>query len=252
MPFGLGVGQLLGLVRDARGLEEARALVVAGPGAQGLATALAEHGDPRAIAVDGDLPHPAAVIRLLDGPPTEADLAVLRRCARAGVPLIAVQRGLATHLPYVLPQDVIDAQGGDVPVERVVRSLAAALSPADAAALAARLPVLRSRVERRIVHRTALANAAIGAAPWLQEAHMPLMTVAQGRMLLELGVAAGKATPDEAQPLARAAAPALAGSVGTGLALRSFYRRLPLRGPVVAAALAYAGTVALGKLRPRI
>jgi uncharacterized protein (DUF697 family) len=252
MPFGLGIGQLLGLVRDARGLEQARALVVAGPGAQELASALAATGDRRVIAVNGDPPHPAAVILMLDGEPTDSDLAVLRRHARAGVPLIAVQRGRTADVPYVLPGDVIDARGGDLPVERVARSLAAALSSDDAAALAAALPALRGGVERRIVRRTALANAGIGAAPWLQEAHMPLMTLAQGRMLLELGVAGGVAESGAAQPLARAAGPAVATSVGAGLALRALYRRLPVHGHAVAAAVAFAGTYALGELRARL
>jgi uncharacterized protein (DUF697 family) len=252
MPFGFGVGQLVGLVRDARGLEQPRAIVIAGRDAQALATALSENGDPRAIAVNGDPDRPAAAIRLLDGAPTEADLAVLRRLARAGVPLIAVQRGSSSQIPYVLPHDVVDAPGGVIPVDRVARSLAAALPPGDAAALAARLPVLRGEVESRIVQRTALANAGMGAAPWLQEAHMPLMTLAQSRMLLELNVAAGNALPHKPQPLARAAGPAVAGSVATGLGLRAFYRRLPIRGPLVSAVLAYAGTYALGKLRRRI
>ena len=251
MPFGFGVGQLLGLVRDVRGLEQSRAIVVAGHGAQALATALSENGDPRAIAVNGDPDRPVAAIRLLDGAPTDADLAVLRRLARGGVPLLVVQRGRAAQVPYVLPHDVIDAPGGEIPVDRVARSLAAALAPGDAAALAARLPVLREAVERRIVQRTALANAGIGVAPWRREAHMPLMTVAQARMLLELGAAAGNTLPHEPQALALAAGPALAGSVGTG---RGFRLLPPPAAPRPAGfrPLAYAGTYALGKLRMRI
>jgi hypothetical protein len=252
MPFGFSTGQLLGLARDARAQEPARALVVAGPGALALATALAEHGDARAIAVDGDPARAAAVIWMLDGAPTAADVDALRRLARAGVPVIAVQSGPAARIPYVLPHDVLDAPGGVVPVDRVARALAEALPPAVAAALAARLPVLREPVERRIVHRTALVNAGIGAAPWVKQAHMPLMTLAQGRMLLELGVAAGAASPREAPPLAATAAPALAGSMGTGLGLRALHRRLPFRGRLAGAALAYAGTRVLGELRARI
>jgi uncharacterized protein (DUF697 family) len=252
MPFGLGVGQVLGLVRDARGLEQARALMVGGPGAQAFATALALHGDGRAIAVDGDLADPAAVIRLLDGAPTTTDLALLRRFARAGVPLIAVQRGPAARVPYVLPHNVVDAAGGDVPVEQVARLLAGALPSADAAALAARLPVLRSRVERRIIQRTALTNAVIGGAPWVKEAHMPLLTLAQSRMLLELGAASGGAAPGGQQQVGRTAAPAIAASVGSGLTLRAVYRRLRRPGAAAGAAIAYVGTVVLGAARTRV
>ena len=253
MPFGFGFGQLLGLVRETRGLDQVGSLVVVGPGAQALATALAEDGDPRMIAVNGDPPGPVAAIRLIDGAPTDADVAALRRLARAGVPLLVVQRGgVSSRIPYVLPHDVIDAAEGDVPVDRVVRSLAAVLPSTDAAALAARLPVLRGPAERQIVRRTALTNAGIGAAPWIGEAHMPLMTLAQSRMLLELEVAAGRRLPSDPQQRARAAAPALVGSMGTGLALRACYRRLPVRGPLVAAAVALTGTYALGELRTRL
>ena len=253
MPFGFGIGQVRTLVREARNLEQSRSLVIAGPGAQALATALAENGDPRVIAVNGDPPRPVAAIQLLDGPPTDADVTVLRRLARAGVPLLAVQRGRAdTHVPYVLPYDVIDAPGGAVPTDRVVRKLVDALPAADAAALAARLPVLRARAERRIVLGTALTNAGIGAAPSVKGAHMPLMSMAQSRMLLELDVAMGHPMPHESEQVARTAGPALAGSIGTGLGLRACYRRSPVRGPLVAAALAFAGTYALGKLRIRL
>ena len=167
--------------------------------------------------------------------------------------MLVVQRGRAdSHVPYVLPHDVIDAPGGEVPVDRVVRRLAEALPAADAAALAARLPALRARAERQIVLRTALTNAGIGAAPWVKGAHMPLMTMAQSRMLLELDVATGHPMPHESEQVARTAGPALASSIGTGLALRACYRRSPVRGPLLAAALAFGGTYALGELRSRL
>lgn len=260
MPFGVGVGQVVAVVRDARGLERHAARVaLAGPRARELAAALAAGGDPGAVAVDGDPVAAAAAVRIIDGAPTEDDVAVLRRVARAGVPLLVVvgrdgepKAGSASRIPYVLPQDTIERDGDGSLAERVARSLACAVDEADAAVLARRLPTLRPHVERRLVRRRALASAAVAAAPWIGETHLPLLALAQARMLLELGVAAGNTLPRDPQALATAAGPALAASFGAGLALRSLYRRLPARGPLVAAALAYAGTRALGELRTRV
>ncbi|RDI74554.1 hypothetical protein Gocc_1443 [Gaiella occulta] len=260
MPFGVGIGQVVAVVRDARGFERHVARVaLAGPRARELAAALAAGGDPGAVAVEGDPAAAAAAVRIVDGAPTEADVAFLRRAARAGVPLLVVvgregrpRTGSASRIPYVLPQDTIELDGDGSLAERVARSLARAVGGGDAAALARRLPALRPHVEHRLVRRAALAGAAVAAAPWVEEAHLPLLTLAQARMLLELGVAAGSTLPRDPQALATAAGPAVAASFGTGLALRSLYRRLPVRGPLAAAALAYAGTRALGELRTRV
>lgn len=252
--LGIGIAQLVRVVRDARGLEQRRgAIAIAGSGARELATALAAGGEPGAIAVDGDPARAAAAVWIIDGAPSAADIAALRRAARAGVPRLAVLKGAGSEtVPYVFPQDVIEWADDGSLAERLARLLATVLDEGDAVALAGRLPLLRPHVQRRLIWRASILNAAIGAAPWMKEAHMPLMSLAQARMLLALGTTRGDTLPRDPQGLAVAAGPALAGAVGTGLGLRALYRRLPRRGPLAAGGVAYAGTRALGELRARI
>ena len=254
MPAGIGVGRLWALVRETRSLEQREpSIAVSGPGADRLAADLAAGGDASAVRVGAGPAQAAASVVVLAAAPAAAEQEAMRRAARAGALLVVVRvGGFAGSVPYALASDVIDAAGDDVPLDRVVEVLAAALDSDDAVALAGRLPSLRPAVERRMIERTALANAAIAAAPWMKEAHLPLMSLAQGRMLLGFAVAEGGALPRDPQRLAAAAGLPLAGALAAGIGLRAFYRRLPARGPLVAAAVAYAGTKALGEARRRI
>lgn len=254
MPAGIGVGALLGLVREARSLERRPGvIVVSGAGAGELARALAEGGDAAAARVGGSAAEAAAAVVVLAAPPTAVERDLMRRAARAGVPVVAVRvGGFAGEAPYALPGDVVDAAGDDVPVDRVVDAVVSALRDADAVPLARRLPVLREPVERRLIGRTALLNTAIAAAPWMRSAHLPLMSLAQGRMLLGLGAAEGAALSHDPQRLAVQAGPPLAASLVAGVGLRGLVRRLPQRGPVVAALVAYLGTRALGEVGRRL
>jgi uncharacterized protein (DUF697 family) len=253
MPAGIGTGQLWGLVRETRDLERgAGALAISGPGAWELAARLSDGGDPAAVFVGANPESALAAIVLLDGVPGTAELDTMRRAARAGVPLLAVRgSGHGGRLPYVLAEDVIDVAEGTVPVERIAAAVASALGD-EAAPLAARLPVLRDAVQRRVIGRAAVTNAVIAAAPWITQAQMPLLTLTEGRMLLRLGVARGGALPRDPRELALAAGAPLAGSLGAGLALRELYRRLRWRGRLAGAAVAYTGTRALGELRTRV
>ena len=164
--------------------------------------------------------------------------------------MIVVQRATG-RVPYALPGDVIEAEAGELPLPRIVTAIARAAGD-DATALAARLPVLRPAVARRLIMTTALANAAVAASSKLQKAQLPVLTLAQSRMVLRLGVSRGDTLPHDPQQLALAAGPAIAGCIGMGFAARALVRRLPSRGPVVRAAVAYAGTQALGAARLRL
>ena len=74
MPLGFGIGEIIGLVRETRGLEgSAGRIAIAGPGARELATELAAGGDPSAIAVDGDPLEALVAVRLIEGDPSEGD-----------------------------------------------------------------------------------------------------------------------------------------------------------------------------------
>ncbi len=112
MPLGIGIGQAIGLVREARKIEGSSGYVaVSGVGAHELAAALAAGGDRGAVAVDGDPVRAAVAIRLVDGEPGAAETAVLRQISSAGTPLLVVRRGGAQRLPYVLPGDVLEVGG---------------------------------------------------------------------------------------------------------------------------------------------
>jgi len=251
VPFGIGIGQVVGLVKETRSLEGASAqIAVSGPGAGDLAAALVTGGDRTAVPVDGDPSGAAVAVRFVDGAPSPAETAVLRRLSRAGTPLIVVRRGGAERIPYVLPGDVLDADG-EPPVAEIVAVIARVAGPAGPA-LAARLPVLRPAVAQRLIATTSLANAAIAASPWIKQAQFPLLTLAQSRMLLLLGLSGGDVLPRDPKELARAAGPAVGGSVAVGLGARALVRRSPLGGPLVRAAVAYAGTRVLGAVRLRL
>lgn len=255
MPAGVGFGALYGLVREARSLEQHRGtIVVAGLPADELPRALlAGGGDPAAVRLGAAVADAAVVVVVLAAPPEPAEQSLMRQAARRGVPVVAVRLGgFAGSVPHALPGDVIDSPGGDVPLQRVIAAIAAALDEAEAVPLARRLPALREPVEQRLIGRTALVNALVGAAPWMRQAHLPLMTLAQGRMLLALRASEGAVMPHDPQQLAAAAVPSLAASLAGGVGLRELYRRSPLRGPLVAALVAYAGTRALGEVGRRI
>ena len=191
-------------------------------------------------------------IRLIDGEASAAEIAILRRISRAEMGLIVVQRGDG-HVPYVLPGDIID----DGAVEQVPTADASSSKSIarhagdDGPALAARLPILRTEVARRLIAATAFANAVIAASTKMQQAQMPVLTFAQSRMVLMLGLSRGDVLPRDPQQLALAAGPAVAGCIGLGFGARALVRRLPVNGRLVRAGVAYAGTRVLGEARLR-
>ena len=246
---GLAIGQVIRLVQETRRLEGSSPhIAVAGTGAGELADALREGGDPGAVVVGGDPLLAAVVIVGIAGAPTDEDRSLLRRIARKGTPVIVIRHGRGERIAHVLPGYVLDAE-----TEASPQDLAAAIArvaKADAPALAARLPVLRDAVAQRLILTTAVANALLAAAA-KPVPQLPVLTLAQSRMLLLLGLSRGTVLPSDPQQLAVAAGPSLAGALGVGLGARSLVRHLPLRGPLVRAAVAFAGTGVLGAARTR-
>ncbi|MSO95965.1 MAG: hypothetical protein EXQ81_09265 [Thermoleophilia bacterium] len=251
MPLGIGIMQVSRLVREVHALEGASPwIAVSGPSADALATTLAARGDRGAIVVGGNPVAAAVSIRLIEGEPTPAELLVLRRLARDETPVIVVRHGGTSAIPYVLPEDVLD--GGPEPdIEELAAAIARA-APHAAPALAARLPLLRPAVSRRLIAVTAFANAALAASPRLQRQQLPVLTLAQLRMLFLLGITRGETLPRDPQGLAVAAGPYLAVSLATGIAARALVRQLPFGGPAVRAAVAYGSTRALGAALRRL
>ena len=246
MPLGIGIMQISRLVREVHALEGMPAwIAISGPGADALATALAVRGDRGAVVVGGNPAAAAVSIRLIDGEPTPAELSVLRRLAHEETPVIVVRHGGISVIPYVLPEDVLD--GGPEPDIKELAAAIARAAPHAAPALAARLPLLRPAVSRRLIAVTAFANAALAASPRLQREQLSILTLARLRMLFLLGITRGDTLPRDPQGLAVVAGPYLAVSLVTGAAARALVRHLPCGGPAVRAAVAYGGTRALGK-----
>ena len=103
---------------------------------------------------------------------------------------------------------------------------------------------MRSAVAEEAVKATATQNALIGAVVFVPGADMPLMTLNQAKMLLQIAAAYG-------QPLGTERAKELFAVVGGGFALRAVARQalglVPGFGWAVKGAVGYAGTIAMGK-----
>ncbi len=109
--------------------------------------------------------------------------------------------------------------------------------------LAKGYPVFRRTVCEQIVRKNARENAVIGALP-IPGADMPVMTANQGRMVLNIAAAYG-------EELSLERARELLGVLGAGFGLRALTRQvvklIPFGGWAAAAAIGYAGTVAMGR-----
>ncbi|HZO98291.1 MAG TPA: hypothetical protein VFB42_13065 [Gaiellaceae bacterium] len=240
----LGAGALLGVAREVRaGAGDRRPLAVAGARelVPLLAKALREGGDPSAVR-EGGPPEGAAALVWLG----KADGDVLRRASLAHVPIVGVTEG--ESLPYVLDTDLVVVRPGEaLPVERVARRLAAALGDRGTA-LAARLPLLRGPVVDVLVETCARRNALVAAAVFAPGVDLPVLTLNQVRLVLRIALAHGREVDRERLPEVLAV-------VGAGFGLRAVARELlalvPGAGLAAKAAVAYAGTRALGEAARR-
>ena len=125
MPFGLGIGQVVALVRETRGFEGALPQIsVSGEGASELALSLSTGGDAGAVLVGSDPGQAVVAIRLIDGEASAAEIAMLRRISRSEAGLIVVRRGDG-HVPYVLPGDIIETEA-ELPLRELLKSIARA------------------------------------------------------------------------------------------------------------------------------
>jgi uncharacterized protein (DUF697 family) len=104
-------------------------------------------------------------------------------------------------------------------------------------------PLFRRAVCEELIRKNARQNAVVGALP-IPGADMPVMTANQARMVLNIAAA-----HDEELSLDRARE--LLGVLAAGFGLRALARQvvklIPLGGWAAAAAIGYAGTVAMGR-----
>ena len=109
--------------------------------------------------------------------------------------------------------------------------------------LAKGYPPFRRAVCEEIIRKNARQNAVVGALP-IPGADMPVMTANQARMVLNIAAAYG-------EELSMERARELLGVLAAGFGLRALSRQavklIPLGGWAAAAAIGYAGTVAMGR-----
>lgn len=110
-------------------------------------------------------------------------------------------------------------------------------------AFALAFPFVRKPLSLDSVNSTAVQNAAIGFVAIIPGADMPMMTLNQAKMLLQIAAAYGK-------PLDMERLKELAAIVGGGFACRAVARQLvaavPAWGWAVKAGIGYTGTLAMG------
>jgi uncharacterized protein (DUF697 family) len=242
---------VVGLVRELRtGSGDLRPLVVAGIPAlvPALARELRRGGEAAAVEENGAPEHAAALVYLLEGRPSEADLAVMRAASRADVPVIAVTEASDRALPYVLATDIVRVKpGAGFPLDEIAGAIARRLGESGTA-LAARLPSLRRAVCEQLIRSFSRTNGLVGVAVFVPGVDMPVLTLNQVRLVLRLALAHG-------QEVDASRVPELLAVLGGGLGLRTLARELlgavPVAGWALKGAVAYAGTRAIGEAAVR-
>jgi uncharacterized protein (DUF697 family) len=243
-PQKLGVIPLLKTLREVRGSSAApRPIVVDGAPAlvPVVAKALRAGGDASLVREGGDPSHASALVWV-----GEPDLERLRAATRARVPIVGVTSG--ESLPYVLDTDIVAAAPGrPAPVDEVAARLAARLDQ-EGPRLAARLPVLREALVDELIWRYARRNGLIGVAVWMPGLDMPILTLNQLRLVLQIAIAHGHEVDSSRLP-------EVLGVVGAGFGFRAIARQLlaavPIAGWAMKGAVAYTGTKAVGEAARR-
>lgn len=242
---------ILALVRELRtGSGDRRPLVVAGIPAlvPALARELRRGGEASAVQENGSPEHAAALVYLLEGEPSETDLAVMRAASRADVPVIAVTEAGDRALPYVLATDIVRVKpGAGFPLDEIAEAIARRLGESGTA-LAARLPSVRGAVCEQLIRSFSRTNGLVGAAVFVPGVDMPVLTLNQVRLVLRLALAHGEEV-DTSRALE------LAAVVGGGFGFRALARELlgavPVAGWALKGAVAYTGTRAIGEAARR-
>jgi hypothetical protein len=254
--LGIGPRDVVALARHQRRAHDLSGpLLVTGMLAEQLARELGAGGDPPLVRTSGEPDAAGIFVRVVAGAATAEDERQFRAATRAAVPIVAVQTaepGRAGRLPYVLAEDVVQVMpGSGFPVDEIADRIAAALGGAGAP-LAASLPVLRNAVVRRRATDAAVGAAALAALGAGSGPRLPVLALAQARMLSDVAVASGAEQGGDGRDAAQQLALPLAAALGTGLAARELVRRAPFRARVVDAAVAAAATLALGALFRRL
>ena len=187
-----------------------------------------------------------------------ATLAVVGDSPRTGelADLLGAQRNMrGAEVILTVSDDTISLSGkavedpGEIPlpppgsVDEIVPRLVKALDEEYLVPLAKAYPSVRRAACEEIIRKNARQNAVVGALP-IPGADMPVMTANQARMVLNLAAAYG-------EELSLQRARELLGVLAAGFGLRALTRQVvkvvPVGGWAAAAAIGYAGTVAMGR-----
>ena len=174
--------------------------------------------------------------------------ATLAEARERAIPALAVGLGDSVKVvaenaahPYA---DTVAAPEAERAVDSEVAAWLVERLSAKRLARAHNFAFMRRAVADEAVKATAMQNALIGTIMIIPGADMPLMTLNQGKMLLQIAAAYG-------QRLGTDRVKELAVVVGGGFALRAVARQLlvfvPGFGWVIKGAIGYGGTIAMGK-----
>lgn len=137
----------------------------------------------------------------------------------------------------------LPASSGSALLDALAHRIARALDEDYLVPLAKGYPPLRRAACEEIIRHNARQNAVVGALP-IPGADMPVMTANQARMVLKLAAAYG-------EELSMERARELIGVLAAGFGLRALSRQVvklvPIGGWAAAAAIGYAGTLAMGR-----
>jgi uncharacterized protein (DUF697 family) len=188
------------------------------------------------LAITGDSPKAAELAALL-GAQTEVRGAEIILAVSADEVTIS---GKAVEEPGEIP---LPPASGKALSEYLAHRIVRALDEDYLVPLAKGYPPFRRAVCEEIIRKNARQNAVVGALP-IPGADMPVMTANQARMVLNIAAAYG-------EELSIDRARELLGVLAAGFGLRALSRQavklIPVAGWAAAAAIGYAGTIAMGR-----
>lgn len=228
-------------------------VLVSGMLSEQLVRELAAGAAPGAVVVgDASRPGAAALVHVIAGEPAPADDELVRRADREGVPVVLVQLEPQAQRsgPFVLTPFVVECRAGEsFPLPEIAGSLVDATE--NPIALARRVPMLQEAVTEAVLGSAAIRAAIIGALGARSKGTRPILALEQVRMLGELRALKSAPAGGDALPVILGIS---AVTLGAGLLFRGAARMAPtgLPAPVVGAAVAAAGTWALGQAYRRL
>ena len=186
------------------------------------------------LAVVGDSPRAQKISSLLGAQRGTRGAEVILAVSEGSISL----SGKAVEIPGEIP-----LPSGEMNLEELTTRIVRALDDDYLVALAKGYPPFRRAVCEEVIRHNARQNAVVGALP-IPGADMPVMTANQARMVLNIAAAYG-------EELSMDRARELLGVLAAGFGLRALSRQavklVPVGGWVAAAAIGYAGTIAMGR-----